>query len=40
MQYVLRASRAFSIERPLPDNIDDAPIRSRIYPSRDRSEST
>ena len=40
VQDVLRAARAAGLGWPLPGEMDDAAIRSRIYPARDRSDST
>lgn len=40
VQDVLRAARAVGLEWPLPEEMDDAAIRSRIYPARDRSDAT
>ena len=38
VQDVLRAAKAAGLEWPLPEEMDDAAIRSRIYPTRDRSD--
>ena len=40
VQDVLRAARAVGLEWPLPEEMDDAAIRSKIYPARDRSDAS
>lgn len=40
VQDVLRAARAVGLEWPLPEEMDDSAIRSRIYPARDRSDAS
>jgi transposase len=38
VQDVLRAAKAVGLEWPLPEEMDDPAIRSRIYPATDRSD--
>ena len=40
VQDVLRAARKVGLEWPLPEDMDDSAIRSRIYPPRDRSDAS